>query len=77
VNQDQALARNVGTCHCDGCSCLVHDDKGKIQVGGPGKVRWTEARHKGRAARSSAEGFVIGDEMLIAKALRHSIKRGI
>ena len=48
VNSRQALGRNVGTCR--------RNAKEKNQVGEPGKDRWTDVRHRGRATRSSDEG---------------------
>lgn len=51
VTPRQAFARNVGTCRLDA--------KGNVQVGGPDEDQITEARHRGGAARSSAEGFVM------------------
>jgi hypothetical protein len=54
VNLDQALSRNVGTCR--------RDVKGEDQVGSSHEVLSTDARHRGRTARSSEEGPVMGLE---------------
>ncbi len=54
VNLDQALSWNVGTCRLD--------VKGADQVGSPRKILSTDARHRGRTARSSEEGPVMGLE---------------
>ena len=54
VNLGQALSRNVGTCRCD--------VKGEDQVGNPREILSTDARHRGRTARSSDEGPVMGLE---------------
>ena len=51
VTPRRAFARNVGTCRLDA--------KGNVQVGGPDEDQITEARHRGGAARSSAEGSVM------------------
>ena len=45
VSVHRALVWNVRTCRCD--------EKGKRQVGGPHEAERTEARHRGRATRSS------------------------
>lgn len=62
VNPDKALVRNVGTCRCDRRPCPKHDGKVKIQAGGPGKDRRTDAQHRDRAVRSSDEGAVMALE---------------
>ena len=62
VNPDEALARNVGTCRCDGRTFTAYNGKEKVQVGGPGKDRRSDAQHRDRAARSSDEGSVMGLE---------------
>ena len=54
VNLDQAFSRNVGTCRCD--------VKGKGQVGNPRETLSPDAQHRGRTARSSYEGPVMGLE---------------
>jgi hypothetical protein len=54
VTLRRAFARNVGTCRPDA--------KGAIQAGGPREDRSTEAGHRDGAARSSAEGSVMGPE---------------
>jgi hypothetical protein len=51
VNQDQALIRNVGTCRPDA--------KGDGRAGNPRKAPSTDAGHRGRTARSRAEGTVM------------------
>jgi hypothetical protein len=50
VTPDQALSWNVGTCRLD--------VKVTVQVGLPDKALGTDARHRGRAARSRVEGAV-------------------
>lgn len=62
VNPEQALARNVGTCRCDSRQYRVRGGEEKVQAGSPGKDRGTDAQHRGRAARSSVEGPVMGLE---------------
>jgi hypothetical protein len=47
VSAIQAFVRNVGTCR--------PDEKGAIQVGGPGEDQSTDAGRRGGAARSSDE----------------------
>lgn len=54
VTLRQALAWNMGTCRLDA--------KGDIQAGGPCKDKSTDARHRGGATRSSAEGAVMALE---------------
>lgn len=51
VTLRQAFARNVGTCRLDA--------KGEIQMGGPHEEESTEARHRGGATCSRAEGSVM------------------
>jgi hypothetical protein len=76
VNPEQAPARNVGTCRCDGRQYRVHGGKEKVQVGSPVKDRRTDAQHRGRAARSSAEGPVMGLERRGSGILpRHAANR--
>ena len=50
----QAFVWNAGTCRSD--------VKGETQAGGPCEGEITEAEHRGGAARSSAEGPVMGLE---------------
>ena len=54
VNLEQALSRNVGTCRLD--------VKGASRAGDPRQTLSTEARHRGRAVRSSEEGAVMALE---------------
>ena len=51
VNLDQALSRNVGTCRFDA--------KGESRAGNPRQTVSTDAKHRGRAARSRDEGAVM------------------
>jgi hypothetical protein len=48
---DQALSRNVGTCRFDA--------KGESRAGDPRQALSTEAKHRGRTARSRDEGTVM------------------
>ena len=52
VTPHLAFAWNVGTCRLDA--------KGDIQMGSPHEDKSTEARHRGGATRSRAEGSVTG-----------------
>ncbi len=52
VTLDQALSRNVGTCRPDA--------KGADRAGNPRETLSTDAGHRGRTARSSDEGPVMG-----------------
>jgi hypothetical protein len=54
VTLHQAFVWNAGTCRSD--------VKGETQAGGPCEGEITEAGHRGGAARSSAEGPVMGLE---------------
>ncbi len=52
VTLRQAFAWNVGTCGSDA--------KGDVQAGSPREDQSTKAEHRGGAARSRDEGFVMG-----------------
>ncbi len=51
VNLDQALSGNVGTCRFDA--------KGASRAGDPRQALSTDAKHRGRTARSRDEGAVM------------------